>query len=62
MEKVIRIFRSMKEADAAEVAEDMNSTPKQRIDSLLELQKRIYPDAFKQRFARVYRVTELKQS
>jgi hypothetical protein len=62
MEKVIRVFRSMKEADAAEAEEDCRSTPEQRIDSLLELQKRIYPDASEQRFARVYRITELKQS
>lgn len=62
MEKVIRIFRSMEEADAADAEEDRRSTPEQRIDSLLELQKRIYPDASEQRFARVYRITELKQS
>lgn len=62
MEKVIRIFRSMEEADAAEAEEDRRSTPEQRIDSLLELQKRIYPDASEQRFARVYRITELRQS
>jgi len=62
MEKVIRIYRSHQEADAADVKEDLATTPEQRIEALLELVERYYPDAHSQRFARVYRITKLERS
>jgi hypothetical protein len=62
MEKVVRIFRSHEEADAADIEEDLRSTPEQRIDTVLELQTWMYPDAAEQRFERVYRITQLEQS
>ena len=62
VEKSVRRFDTFEEADAADVEEDLRMTPQQRIAVLLELQGRIYPDAAKQGFARVYRVTQLEQS
>ena len=62
MEKVIRVFHSFAEAEAAEIEEDRNMTPEQRIAIVLELQTRIYPDAPQQRLARVYRITQHERS
>jgi len=58
MEKVVRIFHSFEEAEAAEIEEDRAMTPEERVAMVFELQARLYPDAAQQRFARVYRVTE----
>lgn len=62
MEKVIRVFNSFEEADAADAEEDRAMTPAQRVEMVLELQARIYPDAAQQGFARIYRVTQREQS
>ena len=62
MEKVVRIFKSFADADAADAEEDRNMSPERRIEILLELQTRIYPDAHEQRLARVHRVTQLERS
>jgi len=62
MEKVIRVFHSFSEADAADAAEDRSMTPEQRVAMVFELRERLYPDAAQQGFARVYRVIELEQS
>jgi hypothetical protein len=62
MEKVIRVFHSFSEADAADAAEDCSMTPEQRVAMVFELRERLYPDAAQQGFARVYRVIELEQS
>jgi hypothetical protein len=43
VEKVVRIFNSFEEADAADVEQDARSAPEQRIATVLELQTRIYP-------------------
>jgi hypothetical protein len=37
-------------------------TPQQRVDIFFELRERAHSDAFKQGFARVYRVLELERS
>jgi hypothetical protein len=37
-------------------------TPQERTGVFFELRERAHPDAFKQRFARVYRVLELERS
>lgn len=62
MEKVVRVFHSFSEADAADAAEDRSMTPEQRVAMVFELRERLYPDAAQQGFARVYRVIELEQS
>jgi hypothetical protein len=62
MEKTVTIHRSFEEADRAEKEYYRTLTPSQRLDILLELNKRwptnpnAEPD---QRLARVYRITEL---
>jgi hypothetical protein len=58
MENVIRVFRSFEEADAADAEEDRAMTPEHRIAIVFELQARLYPDAAKHGFARVYRDTQ----
>jgi hypothetical protein len=60
MEKVLRIFDSFEEADAVDA--DLRLSPEQRVDMLIELQERMYPDAAQQGFARVYRITQLERS
>ena len=62
MKKVVRIFNSFAEADAADVEEDKSIPPESRIEILLELQERMYPDASQQRLARVHRVIQLERS
>ena len=62
MEKVVRIFDTFEEADAADALSRAEMTPQQRVDIFFELRERAHPDAFKQGFARVYRVLELEQS
>ena len=53
MERVVRIFKSFEEADAADVEEDLRMTPEERVAIVLELQERFYGDASQQGFARV---------
>jgi hypothetical protein len=57
----IRVFNSFAEADAEDAKEDLRMTPEERIAIVFELQRRVYPDAISQGFARVYRATELKR-
>jgi hypothetical protein len=62
MEKVIRVFDSFHEADAADADEDRDMTPERRVAMVLELRERLYPDAAQQGFARVCRVIELERN
>ena len=62
MEKVVRIFKSFAEADAADVEEDLRISPEQRIQILLELRERYFGDATQQGFTRVYRIVQLGES
>ena len=62
MERVVRVFDSFEEADDADAISRTQMTPQQRADVFFELRERAHPDAFKQGFARVYRVLELEQS
>ena len=62
MEKVVRVFDSFEEADSADAISRSQMSPQQRADIFFELRERAHPDAFKQRFARVYRVLELERS
>jgi len=62
MEKTVRIFESFGEADAADAEDDIHTSPDERLDMVFELQRRVYPDAAEQGFARVCRVIELEGS
>lgn len=62
MEKVVRVFDSLEEADIADAISRSQMSPQQRADIFFELRERAHPDAFKQGFARVYRVLELERS
>ena len=53
--------QTFEEADAANVEDDLRIPREQRIDILLQLQERMYPDAAEQRFTRVYRITQLER-
>jgi hypothetical protein len=61
VEKVVRIFDTFEEADAADAVSRAQMTPQQRVGIFFELRERAHPDAFKQRFARVYRVLDLER-
>jgi hypothetical protein len=62
MEKVVRIFDSFDEADAADALSRARKSPQQRVDIFFALRERAHPDVFEQGLARVYRVLELEQS
>ena len=62
MERVVRVFASFQEADAADALSRAQMTPQQRAAIFFELRERAHPDARKQRLARVYRVVELERS
>ena len=62
MEKVVHVFRSAKDADEADAREDARMPPSERIQAVIELRNRLYPDAAQQRLARVCRITQLEQS
>ena len=62
MERVVRVFDTFEEADAADALSRAHMTPQERVDIFFELRERAHPDAFKQGFARVYRVLELERS
>lgn len=62
MEKVVRIFDSLAEADEAEAISEAQLSPDERIRITLELRNLRHPDAAQQGFARVSRVVELERS
>lgn len=62
MKKVVRIFRSFEEADAADVEADLRRTPEERIQIVLDLQTWMHRHAPPQGFERVYRIVQLQQS
>ena len=62
VEKVVRVFATFEEADAADDLVRAQMTPQQRAGIFFELRERAHPDAFKQGIARVYRVLELERS
>ena len=62
MEKVVRVFDTFEEADAADALSRAQMTPRERVDIFFELRERAHPDVLKQGFARVYRVLELERS
>jgi hypothetical protein len=62
MEKKVQIYRSFAEAEEADAKADMELTPDQRVQIVIELWNRRHPDAAEQRFARVCRITRLERS
>jgi hypothetical protein len=62
MEKVIRVFNSVEEADAADAREDAARSPQDRLKILIDLRALRHPDAAEQGLARVARVVELERS
>lgn len=62
MEKSVRLFRTPRAADEADAREDARMLPADRIQVVIELRNRLYPDAAQQRLARVCRITKLEQS
>ena len=62
MEKVVRIFDSAAKADEADSLEDMQLSPEERIQIVIELRNRRHPDAAEQGLARVCRIVKLEQS
>jgi len=62
VEKVVRVFRSLEEADEANLREQLSMTPEQRVELFLSLQQRNLPNGADERLARVYRVLTLEQS
>lgn len=55
MEKKVRVFPSLEEADEADARDDAAMSPEERLNVR-------HPDAAQQRMARVCRVTELERS
>lgn len=62
MEKVVRVFTSWEEADAANRRERLSMTPEERVQLFLSLQQRGFEDAGQQRIERVCRVLDPDQS
>jgi hypothetical protein len=62
MEKVVRIFQSFEEADAADIERDRKMTPEQRVAEVLQLRAWTYPDGTQQRLDRVYRIIQRERS
>jgi hypothetical protein len=61
VEKVVRVYSSFEEADAADAREASRLSPEERIRLVIELRDRRHPDAAQQGFARVCRVVELER-
>ena len=62
MEKKVRIFSSLREADEADARDYMAMTPEERIQIVIQLRDLRHPDAAKQGLARVCRVIKREQS
>jgi hypothetical protein len=61
MERTVRFFGSVEDAEAADIGDDLAMSPEQRVAIVFELQARIYPDAAQQGFARICRIAEREQ-
>ena len=61
MEKVIRIFKSYEEADAADAISRKSLSPQERVDIFFAIRERAHNDASEQRLARVCRVLQLER-
>ncbi|HXN47054.1 MAG TPA: hypothetical protein VN893_10470 [Bryobacteraceae bacterium] len=62
MEKKVRVFASLEEADEADARADAAMSPEESLSVLLEIRESRHPGAAEQRMARVCRITELERS
>jgi flagellar motility protein MotE (MotC chaperone) len=62
VEKIVRIYKSFEEADAADVLARSRMTPQERVAIFFAIRERTCPDAAGQGLARVCRVLKLEQS
>ena len=62
VEKIVRVFESLEEADEADARVYASLSPEERLKILIELRDRRHPDAAEQGLARVCRVVELESS
>ncbi len=62
MKKVVRIFHSFEEADAADALSRSEMSPQERVEIFFAIRERANPNAAQQGLARVCRVLELKRS
>ena len=62
MDKVVRVFHSFEDADAADAHEDAAMSPQDRLQILIDLRTLRHPDAAEQGLTRVARVVELERS
>lgn len=58
MEKVVRVFHSFEEAEAADRKARANLSPEERVEIFFQLRERFYQNAPIEGLARVYRVLE----
>ena len=61
VEKTIRTFVSLDDADRADAEWDAGLTPQHRLQIVIDLRDRRHPDAFEQGLARICRVVELER-
>jgi len=61
VEKIVRIFRSFEEADAADDHARQDMSPEQRVEVFLAIQQRGFRNAADERLAPVCRVLKLEQ-
>jgi hypothetical protein len=62
VEKIVRIFATLEEADQADALTYARLTPAERLKIAMDLRDRRHPDALEQRLAPVCRVVELESS
>lgn len=62
VEKVVRVFATLQEADRADALAYARMTPAERLKIAMDLRDARHPDALKQGLARVCRVVELESS
>ena len=61
VEKQVRVFRSHKEAEQADVEHDMALTPEERVNVAIDLRNRYYPDEAQQPMERVICIRKLRE-
>jgi hypothetical protein len=60
MEKTVRFFSNLEEADQADARADSGLTPEQRLEIVMTLRDTMHPDAPQQGLVRVCRIVELE--
>jgi hypothetical protein len=62
VEKIVRVFATLEEADQADALAYAHMTPAERLKIVMDLRAARQPDAIEQGLARVCRVIELESS